>query len=73
MAEDMIFVGVPPKDVYPLLKTAWAEDPHLWARALKSMVAVNEGFKVRGSDILPYKNREKEWASLQVVLQGERT
>ena len=73
LAEDMIFVGVPPKDVYPLLKTACAEDPHRWARALKSMVAVNEGFKVRGSDILPYKNREKEWASLQVVLQGERT
>ena len=36
------------------------------------MTHVNEGFKVRGSDIMPFTGREKEWLSLSGVLQGDR-
>ena len=36
------------------------------------MIKVNEGFKIKGSDILPYKGREKQWSSLQHVLQGDQ-
>ena len=47
------------------------KDDERWKAALQSMIKVNEGFKVKGSDILPYKGREKQWTSLQDVLQGD--
>ena len=37
------------------------------------MIKVNEGFKIKGSDILPYRGREKQWSSLQDVLQGDQS
>eukprot|EP00973_Karenia_brevis_P014391 1960305-Karenia_brevis.AAC.1 len=65
----MIFVGVPPSDVYHLLKETSAVDEALWKSASGSMIEVNEGFKTKGSDILPYRGREKQWISLQDLLQ----
>eukprot|EP00973_Karenia_brevis_P013515 1834893-Karenia_brevis.AAC.1 len=43
--EDMVFVGVPPSDVYHLLKATSLADKALWKSALASMLKVNEGFK----------------------------
>eukprot|EP00973_Karenia_brevis_P048034 6665653-Karenia_brevis.AAC.1 len=52
--EAMIFVGVSPSDVYHLLKEASLGDEAHWKSALGSMIKVNEGFNIKGSDILPY-------------------
>eukprot|EP00973_Karenia_brevis_P041769 5781328-Karenia_brevis.AAC.1 len=69
LAEEMLFVGAPPKDVYYLLEKASAMDEEQWKAALRSMITVNEGLKVRGNDVLPFKGREREWPS-QDILQG---
>eukprot|EP00973_Karenia_brevis_P048200 6689402-Karenia_brevis.AAC.1 len=65
----MIFVGVPPSDVYHLLEQASCMHEEHWKSALGSMIKVNEGFKIKGSDILSYRGREKQWSSVQDVLQ----
>ena len=56
LAEDMIFVGVPPADLYPALKAATAQHEESWKTALQSMIKVNEDFKTRGNDVLPKKD-----------------
>ena len=50
LAEDMIFVGAPPSDIYPLLKDTACEHEANWKSALQSMVKVNDDFKVRYND-----------------------
>eukprot|EP00973_Karenia_brevis_P005705 778364-Karenia_brevis.AAC.1 len=42
LAEEMLLVGVPPKDVYYLLKEASAMNEERWKAALRSMIAVND-------------------------------
>ena len=73
LAEDMIFVGVPPSDIYPMLKATAGQDEAYWASALRSMVKVNEDFKLRYNDVVPKKGREQQWRSLQHLLQGDQT
>eukprot|EP00973_Karenia_brevis_P050470 7004894-Karenia_brevis.AAC.1 len=72
-ADDMVSVGVPPSDVYDLLKTTSSEDEALWKSALASMIKVNESFKIRGNDILSYRGRDNQWSSWQDVLQGNQS
>ena len=71
LAEDMIFVGVPPSDIHSLLKETACQDLAYWKSALQSMVKVNEDFKIRYNDVVPEKGREKQWRSLQQLLQGD--
>ena len=37
---------------------------------MQSMIKVNEGFKIKDGNVLPYKGRERQWPSLHAVLQG---
>ena len=71
LAEDMIFVGVPPSDIYPWLKETACQDETYWKSALQSMIKVNEDFKIRYNDVVPKKGREHQWRSLQQLLQGD--
>ena len=73
LAEDMIFVGVPPSDIYPMLKATAGQDEAYWASALQSMIKVNEDFKLRYNDVVPKKGREQQWRSLQHLLQGDQS
>ena len=73
LAEDMIFVGVPPSDIYPLLKETSCQDEMYWNSALQSMVKVNEDFKIRYNDVVPKARREHQWRSLQQLLQGDHS
>ena len=72
LAEDMIFVGVPPSDIYPWLKATACQDETYWKSALQSMIKVNEDFKLRYDDVVPKKGREQQWRSLQHLLQGDQ-
>ena len=72
LAEDMIFVGVPPSDIYPLLKETSCQDEMYWNSALQSMIKVNEDFKIRYNDVVPKQRREHQWRSLQQLLQGDQ-
>ena len=68
----MIFVGVPPADLYPVLKAETAQHEESWKTALQSMIKVNEDFKIRGNDVLPKKGRDNQWRSLHQLLQGDK-
>eukprot|EP00973_Karenia_brevis_P035808 4941425-Karenia_brevis.AAC.1 len=57
----MISVGAPPKDDHNILKNETCIHEDKWTQALQSMISVNEGFKIRGNELLPVKNREREW------------
>ena len=71
LAKDMTFVGVPPSDVYHLLKEASFVDEEHWKSTLQSMIKVTEDFKIRCNDVVPKRGRENQWSSLQHVLQGD--